>query len=121
MEIVAGQRLDIHFGAGKEIADRNRLQAFSRRVRGCHDVHALAHERQPHLHEDLLGLAAIDGEPRRLGIGKAVTLCLHHIVPRRYVREHDLTDRVTYCFGDRDIAIGVGQRDVHHRDSNPLH
>ena len=83
LKIVAGQRLDIHLRAGEEVADRHRLQALRGRVGGHDDLHALAHERQAHLDEDLLGLAAVDVEPRRLAVGKAVTLRLHHIGPRR--------------------------------------
>ena len=57
LEVVAGERLDVHLRAGQHVADRDRLQALGRRVGGHDDVDALAHERQPHLDQHLLGLA----------------------------------------------------------------
>ena len=58
LEVVARQRLDVHLGAAQHIADRHRLQALGRRVGGHHHLHALPDERQPHLDEHLLRLAA---------------------------------------------------------------
>ncbi len=57
LEVVAGQRLDVHLGAGQHVADGDRLQALGRRVGGDDDVDALADERQAHLDEHLFGLA----------------------------------------------------------------
>ena len=54
LKVVAGKWLDVHLGAGQQVADRHRLQALGRRVRRHDDLDALAHERQPHLDEDLL-------------------------------------------------------------------
>ena len=57
LEIVAGERLDVHLRAGQHVADRHRLQALGRRVGGHDDVDALADERQSHLDEHLFRLA----------------------------------------------------------------
>ena len=107
LKIVARERLDIHLRAGQHVADRHRLQALGRRVGRNDDLDALADERQSHLDEHLLCLAAPHGERRRLAVGKPLADCLHDIAAGWHVGKRDLADRVADRARDRDVAVGV--------------
>ena len=85
LEIVTGQRLNIHLRGGHQIARRHWLHALGGRVRRRHDVHALADERQSHLDQDVFGRPALNGERRRLGVGKALPGGPHDVAAGRHI------------------------------------
>ena len=101
LEVVARERLDIHLRARQHVADRHRLQALGRRVGRDDDLDALADERQSHLDEHLLCLAALHRERRRLAVGKPLADRLHQIAAGRHVGKRDLADRVADRARDR--------------------
>ena len=118
LEVVAGQRLDVHLRAGQHVADRDRLQALGRRVGGHDDVHALANERQPHLDQHLFRLAGLDGERRGLAVGKAVAHGPDDVAAGRHVGERHLADRIAGGLRDHDVAVDAAQRHVHRRNAH---